>query len=37
MIKIGKPNVQQPLPREQEINNGPRSGDNPYLKKEDRD
>ena len=37
MIKIRKPNVQQPLPREQEINNGPRSGDNPYLKKEDRD
>ena len=37
MIKIRKPSVQQPLPREQGINNGHQSGDNPYLKKEDRD
>jgi len=36
MIKIRKPNVQQPLPREQGIN-VTRSGDNPYLNKEDRD
>ena len=33
MIKIRKPNVQQPLSREQGINNGHKSGDNPYLKK----
>ena len=37
MIKIRKPNVQQPLPREQGITMVTRSGDNPYLKKEDRD
>jgi len=37
MIKIRKPNVQQPLPREQGINNGQSSGDNPYIKKGDRD
>ena len=37
MIKIRKPNVQQPLPREQGINNGHKSGDNPYLKKGDQD
>ena len=37
MIKIRKPNVHQPLPREQGIIMVTRSGDNPYLKKEDRD
>ena len=37
MIKIRKPNVQQPLPREQGLIMVTRSGDNPHLKKEDRD
>ena len=37
LIKIRKPNVQQPLPREQGINNGHKVGRHPYLKKEDRD
>ena len=35
MIKIRKPNVQQPLSREQGIIMLTSSGDNPYLKKED--
>ena len=37
MIKIRKPKVQQPLPREQGIIMVTRSGDNPYLKKGDQD
>ena len=37
MIKIRKPNVQQPLPRDKGLIMVTRSGDNPYLKKEDRD
>ena len=37
MIKIRKPNVQQPLTREQGLIMVTRSGDNPYVKKEDRD
>ena len=37
MIKIRKPKVQQLLPKEQGINNGHKSGDNPYLKKGDQD
>ena len=32
-IEIRKPNVQQPLPREQGVMLVTRSGDNPYLKK----
>ena len=35
MIKIRKPNVQQLLPREKGLVKVTRSGDNPYLKKED--
>ena len=37
MIEIRKPKVQQPLPREQGIMLVTRSGDNPYLKKGERD
>ena len=37
MIKIRIPNIQQLLPREQGLTMVLRSGDNPYLKKEDRD
>ena len=37
MIKIRKPNVHQLLPSEQGIIMVTRSGDNPYLKREDRD
>ena len=37
MIKIRKPNVQQPLPKEQGMMMVTRSGNNPYLKKGDRD
>ena len=33
MIEISKPNIQQPLPREQGVMLVTRSGDNPYLKK----
>ena len=36
MIKIRIPNIQQLLPREQGLTMVLRSGDNPYLKKEDR-
>ena len=35
MIKIRIPNIQQLLPREQGLTMVLRSGDNPYLKKED--
>ena len=35
MIKIRQPNLQQPLPRDKGLIMVPRSGDNPYLKKED--
>ena len=35
MIKIRKPNVQQPLPRERGINNGHKVRKQSYLKKED--
>ena len=37
MIEIRKPNVQQPLPREQGVIIVTRSGDNPYLQKGERD
>ena len=37
MIKIRKPDVQQPLSRKQELAMVIRSEDNPYLKKEGRD
>ena len=37
MIESRKPNVQQPLPREQRVMLVTRSGDNPYLKKGERD
>ena len=37
MIEIRKPNVQQPLPREQGVMLVTRSGDNPYLKKGEGD
>ena len=37
MIEIRKPNVQQPLPREQGVMLVTRSGDNPYLKKGEQD
>ena len=37
MIEIKKPNVQQPLPREQAVMLLTRSGHNPYLKKGERD
>ena len=37
MIEIRKPNVQQPLPREQGVMLVTRSGHNPYLKKGERD
>ena len=37
VIKIIKANVQQPLPREQGMMMVTRSGDNPYLKKGNRD
>ena len=36
-IEIRKPNVQQPLPREQGVMLVTRSGDNPYLKKGEGD
>ena len=35
MIKIRIPNIQQLLPREQGLTMVLRSGDNPYIKKED--
>ena len=37
MIEIRKPNVQQPLPREQGVMLVTRSGHNPYLKKWEQD
>ena len=37
MIEIRKPNVEQLLPREQGVMLVTRSGDNPYLKKGERD
>ena len=37
MIKIRKPNVQQPYQGDKGLTMVIRSGDNPYLKKEDQD
>ena len=37
MREIRKPNIQQPLPREQGVMLVTRSGDNPYLKKGEQD
>ena len=37
MIEIRKPNVQQPLPKDQGVILVTRSGDDPYLKKGEQD